>query len=96
MVFTGLYGWFEASPRRFFRTGLTFKDKDQQKVLRGLFLFAWFCVILGAYIASSDYGECLPFAVNSIIIILAVYVLSRTLMIAIILCYDLWRWINAK
>ncbi len=97
LFIVGIWGWFSGSPRRFFKTGVTFNDEDQQKVSRICFLIGWFCVIIGSLAYSlNHYDVCASRTLCFVIIILNAYIITRIGMLVSILGHKIWKWVIDK
>ena len=95
IVFAG--SWWESSPRRFWLTGLTYEDKDQQGFYRFFWVAAWGVAIIGSWLVTHDnprfeYEGWIAIA-NTALLTFIAWLLAKIVIGICILIWWLYRWI---
>lgn len=94
LIYTGLFGWFYGTPRRFFRTATTFENKNDQQFFRFAFMFGWISILIGTSFLVIELTDIFLFQIVMFVYyILFAYIISRAFMLIAILVYKLWEWI---
>ena len=90
-------GWFKCSPRRFFKTCLSYETKEDQQFARFMWMIAWCLSMIGSLLVACNHPniphEFLPILVAMICSIIQIWVIAKVVFALFILVAKVKDWI---